>query len=152
MNEYELIQKQLETYRQELPEAAGDCPHQIGRSAKFIEKRIFTETLTIGQMKRQLNIHRHNFAALFEYYMGDTPKQYILNIRMKAAKQLLKNEQLREVSVSTLAFEVGFSGVSTFSKCFKRETGMAPTEWRKKYGEAKTGKNSRDYSSDSNAG
>ena len=46
------------------------------------------------------------------------------------AKLLLSNDALKTIKLSTIAYELGFSDVSTFSKSFQRETGMLPGQWR----------------------
>lgn len=54
--------------------------------------------------------------------------QYIRSIRLKEAIKMLKDEEL---SLSEIAYKVGFTSLSRFSKVFKRVYGIPPSEWKK---------------------
>jgi AraC family transcriptional regulator len=56
------------------------------------------------------------------------PHRYHANRRIERAKQLLAN---RELTVTTIAFDVGFSDTSTFSAAFHRLTGQTPSLYRR---------------------
>jgi len=55
-----------------------------------------------------------------------TVKEFIRNIRLKRAAQLLTDTKL---SVTEIAYAAGFKDLSHFRKCFSREYGMNPTEF-----------------------
>ena len=59
---------------------------------------------------------------------GRTPVEYIREMRMKRAAELLSQGKF---SVSEVMYTVGFSNSSYFSKCFSKEYGMTPTEYMK---------------------
>jgi len=65
---------------------------------------------------------------LFNDNLGVSPKKYILNYQMNKAKQYFKNSDL---SVNDVASLVGFTDQHHFSKTFKKQTGMAPSEYKK---------------------
>ncbi|PRO70341.1 AraC family transcriptional regulator [Alteromonas gracilis] len=58
---------------------------------------------------------------------GRSPKQHVIHLRMARAKSLLLSTQW---PVSYIASYVGYANVFTFSKRFKKSTGMSPTEFR----------------------
>jgi len=60
---------------------------------------------------------------------GKTPIEFIRVMRLKRAVQYLEKSQL---SVSEIAFKVGFNEPKYFSKYFKEEYGISPTEYIKK--------------------
>jgi AraC-like DNA-binding protein len=68
-----------------------------------------------------------------------TVKEFIRNIRLKRAAQLLAQNKL---NVSEVAYEVGFKDLSHFRKCFKREFGMSATEFISRDNNQKTISNS----------
>ena len=63
--------------------------------------------------------------ALLGYNIND----YILNVRLQKAKHYL-NE--RELSISEIAYKVGFASPAYFSTVFKAKCGMSPKEYREK--------------------
>ena len=63
----------------------------------------------------------------FKQSFSVTPQQYLLSVRMKKAKTLLKSSELKikEISVS-----VGYKSQLTFSYAFKNHVGISPSEYR----------------------
>src|SRR5690606_17361599 len=59
-----------------------------------------------------------------------SPSEFIKNIRLKHACQIMENDQ--SISVSEVAFATGFSDPRYFSTCFKAEFGMTPSELQKR--------------------
>ena len=77
---------------------------------------------TIGMSKSQLN---RKMKAVF----NKSPNQFIRSYRLEYAKQLIiKNKSL---SLSEIAYEVGFTSPAYFSKCFHDEFGYAPSDIKK---------------------
>ena len=69
----------------------------------------------------------------FKEQVGKTPSEYLTSLRIKSAKKLLAARKSSNYSVSDICTMVGFSDISYFSRVFKKETGIAPSEY---YGEA----------------
>jgi AraC-like DNA-binding protein len=60
--------------------------------------------------------------------MGTTPSAYILQQRLaRAAELLIANPA---VSVTAIAFDLGFSDSGYFARCFRTAFGATPTQWR----------------------
>ena len=59
---------------------------------------------------------------------GQTPNEFIQTIRMKKATGLLQNHP--EMNIADVAYNVGFSSPKYFSKCFREQFGMSPSEFR----------------------
>jgi AraC-like DNA-binding protein len=95
-----------------------------------MHQNIFKAKLTVGWMKECCYINGHNFSARFKYFLRLTPKQYIVHHRLEAAKKLLRHPGLQEVSLSTIALEVGFNSLSSFDMIFKEYIGCKPSEYR----------------------
>ena len=76
----------------------------------------------------KVNLSEEYFSRLFRQETGDTFKDYILMMKMEAAKELLRDTRL---SVSIIASKVGYSNFSHFSQMFKNYSGMTPQEFRK---------------------
>lgn len=64
---------------------------------------------------------------LFVKYFHLSPKQYLIDLRIKKAKQLLSEGSLKTADISELC---GFSSTYHFCRLFKKHTGMTPSEYR----------------------
>jgi len=58
---------------------------------------------------------------------GQTPNNFIKNIKMKRAAQLLSGQKL---NISEVAYKIGYKDVKYFRKCFKDHFEMTPTEFK----------------------
>jgi len=68
-----------------------------------------------------------HFCRSFKQSAGLTPHQYILHVRIKRAKGLLKNKKL---GIAEIASRLGFSDQSHFTNIFRRLAGTTPARWR----------------------
>ena len=72
---------------------------------------------------------RSQFYSKMVEITGKTPKEYIRDIRMARAAELLK--QGGAISISEVAYQVGFSDPLYFSRCFKQHFGMTPSKYQR---------------------
>lgn len=79
---------------------------------------------TVSEIARYCNISDASLKRLFEKYAGISVHKYLLKLKIKAAIELLEEKE----SVANVAEKLGFTSQSYFSKAFKRETGMSPSE------------------------
>lgn len=85
--------------------------------------------LKVVELAAIAQISPYHFIRLFKKATSKTPHQYILQQRVKKARYLLHYSQL---SISEIAFAVGFSDQSHFTKYFKRITGVTPRQYAAK--------------------
>ena len=64
--------------------------------------------------------------ALFEKWVGESPKRFHTRCRIDQAKRLFREQNL---SVAEVGFHVGFADVHHFSRVFKQITGVAPSRY-----------------------
>ena len=57
---------------------------------------------------------------------------YVNAHRIAAAKTRLSDPSEARVSISTIAYEIGFASLGPFNRAFKEEAGVSPSEWRRK--------------------
>lgn len=62
---------------------------------------------------------------MFKSCFGETPHGYVSRLRIERSKQLLRAGH----TVTDTCFEVGFSGLGSFSSRFKREVGVSPSDY-----------------------
>ena len=68
------------------------------------------------------------FSRIFKKYVGLSPSRYLTKIRMEKACQLIKNHP--EIQVKEVADQVGYKDIHYFSKVFRKEMGVWPSEYK----------------------
>ena len=66
----------------------------------------------------------------FKEKYGISPSEYVAELRISKAKELLLNE---DINISEIAQECGFSSLYSFSRAFKENVGISPIKFRKIY-------------------
>jgi AraC family transcriptional regulator of arabinose operon len=87
------------------------------------------EKMTLAVLADQSRLSASRLSHLFRQQLGMTPQQYLETQRLLRAQQLLARTAH---SVGEVAAQVGFENPFYFTLRFKRQTGLAPTEWRRK--------------------
>ncbi len=96
--------------------------------AKSIIDSNYKNEINLMKISKDLGMSNSHFTRLFKQYYGLTPNEYIIEVRINRAIELLAQSNLDIVIV---AYEVGFKSLSNFYKCFKEEIGTTPKEYRK---------------------
>jgi len=100
------------------------------KAQKFCKDNFFNDisVLIIAQF---CHISERSLLRRFKSATGFTPKQYIIQLRIEKAKQLMELENL---SIEAIGFEVGYLDVSNFTKIFKKTSGVTPAEFKLRVG------------------
>ena len=93
---------------------------------EYMENNYSSPELTNKILAEQSNISEVYFRKLFTEQYGVTPRQYIIDMRINKAKQLLTEGILK---INAVSEKCGFSNVYHFSRLFKEKTGLTPTEY-----------------------
>lgn len=99
----------------------------INDAIKCVERHIQKPDFDIVQMASELNISRSTLGRKCKIIVGCTPLEFVRNIKLKYACNLLEN---KAVNISEIAYATGFSSPKYFTKCFKEEFGMTPSEYQ----------------------
>jgi AraC-like DNA-binding protein len=83
--------------------------------------------LSVEKVAEALGVGYAWFRKAFKQYTGIAPGQYMLELKMEKAKQLLSTTA---VPVKEIAFQLSFESASHFSKLFKSKTGSSPVQYR----------------------
>lgn len=87
--------------------------------------------LRVEDLAKKLNLNRSYLYKLFKAQTGYAIKDYILQVKMQRSASLLRNPAL---SVSEIAYSVGYSDPLAFSKVFKTYYHVSPRQYRKEQG------------------
>jgi len=98
-------------------------------AAKLFMDSHFSDDIDLLNIADEACFSRFHFIRLFKAIYERTPYQYLMSVRIEAAKKLLQQEH----SVSDTCFSVGFDSLSSFSGLFKRYTRQSPTEYSHAY-------------------
>lgn len=97
------------------------------RMNRLIEKNIDNADLSVNFIAEQMNISRSSLFAKIKSLADVTPNEMIQVVRLRRAARLLKEGKYR---VSEVCFMVGFNSPSYFSKCFQKQFGVKPTDYK----------------------
>lgn len=100
----------------------------LGPALSYIEANYADPQLNNKLLAENSHISEVYFRRIFREALGTTPKQYITDIRIRKAKQLLGQSGL---TVTAASEQCGFSSVYHFCRIFKEKTGFTPTEYIK---------------------
>ena len=108
--------------------AGGGLSEVMSGYVKDLEQRFF-EPMDIDREAARLRMSRRSFTQLFRALTGQSWLEHITRLRVGHAQHLLKGTRR---SVTAIAFECGYEELSSFYRAFKKQTGLAPLEWRER--------------------
>ncbi len=111
---------------------------QIRAVQDWIEKN-FDRNFNYDRLAREGGMSRRTMERRFKAATGETPLTYQQSIRVEAAKRMLERGQR---SFDEITYQVGYEDSSTFRKIFSKQTGLVPTEYRRKFRRPQGGLNS----------
>lgn len=97
----------------------------IQKVLNYINENINDPELGVETLASQLNLSRSQFYRKVKTLTGQTANQFLRNIRLQRAKQILEKGY---TNISDVCYQVGFSSPSYFTKCFRNHFGILPTE------------------------
>lgn len=90
-------------------------------------RNYYQSGLTVTEVAERFDIERRRFAHLFERYTGINPSNYLIELRIQHAKELMR---ATDETIASIAEKVGYDDPFYFSRIFKKYTGKAPTVYR----------------------
>jgi transcriptional regulator GlxA family with amidase domain len=87
-------------------------------------------SLNMQALARELNVSYSSFRHTFQQHTGSSPHQYLLELRLVRARNLLAQTGL---SVKEVAKQAGFDDEHYFCRFFKMKTGSTPGQWRSRF-------------------
>ena len=99
----------------------------IHRVMQYMEEHIDDASLNLSSFTAAMNMGRTAFTGKMKALLGLSPMDFVTDMRMKRAAQLLGS---REFTVSEVAYKTGFNNPKYFSTCFKKYYGYRPSEFK----------------------
>ncbi len=87
----------------------------------------YSEPIRIQEIANHCGLDRSYLSKLFKNATGLTPQKYLIQFRINRAKELLKNPNM---PIQHVGYSVGYHDPLSFSKIFKQEVGLWPSEYR----------------------
>jgi TolB-like protein/AraC-like DNA-binding protein/tetratricopeptide (TPR) repeat protein len=97
----------------------------LRRAIAVIETHLEEEDFGVAELAEELNMSRSTLLRRIKGGAGVSVSIFIRKVRLRQAKELLQDNSL---TISEVAFKVGFSSSSYFAKCFREEYGYPPGE------------------------
>lgn len=99
----------------------------VERFIKIVNQHYSNSNFGVNELCKELGFSRSQLYRKVKVLFGQTVIDYIQQVRLEAAKKLLSQEEL---SVSEIAYDVGYNSPDYFSTAFKGRYGKSPTQFR----------------------
>lgn len=125
---YDTYMQHIDSLLEILEFSSGGAEKKVIIQVKEYLKDHYCEHIELDDLSKQVYLTPAYLGALFKESTGKTIKEYLTELRMKKAKQLLGDIRY---NVNEVAEQTGYSDAKYFSKIFKKTVGIKPTEYRK---------------------
>ncbi len=99
-------------------------------AAKVLFQENLYEKFDVETICQQLKVNYYSLRSYFKEHTGYSPYQYLLNMKIEKAKELLT---VGTLSVKEVSFTLAFDSPYYFSRLFKAKTGVSPSKWADPY-------------------
>jgi AraC-like DNA-binding protein len=110
-------------------EGASADERFLQKLMEFVEEKISEPDFSVEDMQQEMGISRMQLHRKLKALTDQSATEFIRTIRLKRAAEMLQKDF---DNVSQVAYQVGFSSLSYFTKCFKEQYGALPSEFSTK--------------------
>lgn len=107
-------------------EDQNNCKNILLKSIDYIKNNYYKD-ITLDKVANKFNLSPYYFSRTFKEFVGVNYSEYITEIRIEKAKQMLKDHDL---SIKEICFKVGYNDPNYFSRVFKKVEKISPTEYK----------------------
>lgn len=122
-------QKDADEYLMKMLDKVKRDYDYVGFVKEYIGKN-YMESISLSELAQVSHVSRPYLSKKFKEEIGCTFQEYLISYRMNKAKKVIRQGEFRLVEV---AYMVGYKDYPHFSKEFKRQFGVPPSEYRKNY-------------------
>ncbi len=120
------IEKMSTACRNTIEKKAEKSIKVIDTAKVYIQKN-YNKDISLDEVSREVNISPYYFSKLFKDETGEGFVEYLTNIRIMKAKELIA---ANEYSMKEICQMVGYTDPNYFSRAFKKKVGVTPTEYK----------------------
>ena len=133
--------QQLEAMAPEASLLQEDVPHDkttalMAKVKKYLQNNYMMYDISLDSVSAILNINSSYFSTQFKRTFGVNFVEYLTDLRIRAAKELLQDPMRPAAEVASM---VGYESANYFARAFKKRTGLTPTEYRRSCGRSREG-------------
>ncbi len=129
-----ILQKEEASKTKDIPDNYKNMNYTKEQTMELVEEFIrdnYRKEITLGNVAEKIGFTPDYLSKLFKKYKQESPVKYISRLRIEEAKRLLIEEPNFEIK--RIGELVGYFDQYYFSRTFKAQVGVYPTEFRKKY-------------------
>lgn len=108
---------------------AVSSDYSLARAQHYMEQH-YMDNITVEKLANLGYMSKTSFNRRFKKEIGITPIEYLIEIRIKMAKLMLKRKENQMIDI---AMRCGFGSSAHFSSCFQKHVGLTPSEYRDRY-------------------
>jgi len=97
-----------------------------------VEEAYLEPDLNLTRLSEKINIHRNRLSKVINEVTGHNFSDFINSYRIKKICQLMEDPNMKDETILTLAFQVGFNSKAPFNNAFKKFVGEVPSAYRKR--------------------
>ena len=105
----------------------------LKKAFKIVEDNIANDQFDIPFFSSELGVSRTMLFTKIKAWTNFTPNEFIHEIRMKRAAQLLEQNK---INIAQVSYKAGFKNPKYFSKCFQKKYGVTPTQYQNKFSDS----------------
>ena len=98
----------------------------VDKAKLFIDEN-YARDISLDEVSQNVDISPYYFSKLFKEATGDTFIEYLTRLRLDKAKKLIQHSEL---SMKEICQQVGYSDPNYFSRIFKKNVGLSPTDYK----------------------
>jgi two-component system response regulator YesN len=99
----------------------------VRQAKEYIDAHYMEASISLNEIAAQVNLSPSHFSMVFAQETNQTCKDYLTEVRIEKAKELLRTTALKSADI---AYQVGYNDPHYFSYTFKKNTGFSPVEFR----------------------
>jgi len=109
------------------PTPRDNAAPTVAQTCRHLIETLYMNSLTVDDLARQLHVQRTTLFRQFRAAFGQSPKQYLSQVRLQEAGELLRHSRS---SVKEVALSCGFDDARYFARVFRAHYGLPPGQWR----------------------
>ena len=126
---YEWFEKKISNVCRNILTKKEESTMDIVKKAQMYIEENYAKDIVLDEVSKELQISPYYFSKLFKKRTGINFSEYLTNVRIDKAKELLTQSSM---NIKEISLEVGYSDANYFSRVFKKNVGISPTEYKEK--------------------